>query len=282
MNKNIKFSLLSLALLVFTLSGCEKLETAEPISPSGYPVATITSDATSDVLKEGDIVTYTIKLDKMLDHDITFSFQLDDASSVDASDLEVSGDGEATIPAYSTDAQMIVKVLMDNVPEQEDESLIFELSVVGLDYRYTLKPETSKLSQSFTVKNINDPSLLTVMFGWNTEEDIDMVTFSDTPTNPLTPWGDGGATGANPETDTSIWLADPVGSYYVNIMDWGVDSFNYTFTIGYPDQTIQVIEGTFDRANFVNDPWTAWGGSYDSYRVLEVNNDGTTFTVLEL
>ena len=99
----------------------------------------------------------------------------------------------------------------DNVPESEDESFNFEIGVFGVEQRYTLKPETSKLGQSFTVKSYNDPTLLTIMFGWDTEEDIDMVTFSDTPTNSMIPWENGGATSANPETDTSIWLADPVG-----------------------------------------------------------------------
>jgi len=77
-----------------------------------------------------------------------------------------------------------------------------------------------------------------------------------------------------------------VGTYYVNVMDWdaGID-FDYTFTLGYPDGSVEVITGIFtgtDKSGYVNDQWTAWGGSYDSYRILQVVNDGTKFTVTEL
>ena len=84
----------------------------------------------------------------------------------------------------------------------------------------------------------------------------------------------------------SIWLSDPVGTYYVNIMNWGEPNFDYKFSLGHPDGTVQVIENTFESDNlgkYTNDNWLAWGGSgYDSFRVLKVVNDGTKFVVTEL
>ena len=121
------------------------------------------------------------------------------------------------------------------------------------------------------------------MFGWDTDDDIDIVTWSNTATYPMTEWGDGGATGDNPEFDKSIWLADPPGTYYVNIMNWDVPTFNYTFTLGYPDGAVEVITGTFDSADpGILDVWNAWGDPYDSFRTLEVEVTATAITVKEL
>ncbi len=71
----------------------------------------------------------------------------------------------------------------------------------------------------------------------------------------------------------------------VFIYNLATSSFDYTFTLGYPDGSVQIIEGTFDSddlGKYTMDVWTAWGGGYASYRILKVVNDGTKFVVTAL
>ncbi len=277
MRKKINI-ILSVMLMVFGLSGCYEQDVVDPITPGnyGYTSATITTDFTDAEVTEGESISYTVKLDKPIEYDLTF-------------DLKVDGDADAleykplVIPAYSTEGVMVINFPNDGIPSA-DKNVSIEMGVFNVNYKYILT-DTEYPTLDLTVKNVNDPTLLTIMFSWPTSDDIDIVTWSDTDEYPMTEWGDGGATGANPEFDTSIWLSDPVGTYYVNIMHWGAPSFDYTFTIGHPDGSIQIIEGTFDSDNldqYIMDPWTAWGDSYDSYRILKVVNDGTKFVVTAL
>lgn len=281
MRKYINFIIISLVLVVFGLTGCYEQEVADIVSPDGYAVAAITPDFTGDI-SEVDTITYTVTLDKMRDFSTTFTAKIDEeASSLSSDYYEVI---DAVIPAYGLEAQLTIIFMDDGIPSPEAKNLKFEIGNYDIYEKYTLNETTEFLSQDISVKNYNDPTLLTIIFSWPTDDDMDIVTWSDTDDYPLTEWGDGGATGANPEMDQSIWLADPLGTYYVNIMDWGVGAFDYKFTLGHPDGSVQIIEGTFSGVydDYVNDPWTAWGGAYDSYRVLKVVNDGTKFVVTEL
>ncbi len=279
MRKYINFIKISLVVMVFGLSGCYEQEVAPIVEPGGlgYTSATITTDFTGTEVKEGETITYMVKLSKPIEYDLTFKLKVSgDADAIEYEDL--------TIPAYATEGEMVINFVNDGIPSSEDKSVSFEMGIFNVNYQYLLT-DTDYPSLDLTVKNVNDPTLLTIMFGWASEDDIDIVTWSDTDTYPMTPWGDGGATGSNPEFDKSIWLSDPVGTYYVNIMHWGAPSFDYKFTIGHPDGSVQIIEGTFDSDNldqYTMDPWTAWGGSYASYRILKVVNNGTKFVVTAL
>ncbi len=276
MRKHFKYLIIGLVLTAFGVTGCDDDDVSAPISPADYPVATFTTDFVGNEITEGETLTYTITIDKPIEYDLHFSVKYD--GTVDQGDFEELED--AVIPAYSTTVDISIPFLMDDVPE-DTETMSIEIGEFNLGTRYFLNTSTVNLIQELTVVNKNDPTLLTILFDWSNDEDIDIVTWSATEGE----WGDGGATGAQPETDKSIWLDDPVGTYYVNIMDWGSPTFDYTFTLGHPDGTNQVITGTFDADNldmYINDTWTAWGGGYDSYRVLKVENDGSKFTVTKL
>ena len=217
----------------------------------------------------------------MIDRSITFSADIL-SGTADESDYVIE---PATLLPYTKEVKMYIIGVEDDSPEAE-ETVKFDITVPSIADKYLLNPSVTFPTVDLKIANVNDPTLLTIVFSWPTEDDMDIVTWSDTDENPLTEWGDGGATGSNPEIDKSIWLSDPVGNYYVNIMDWdaGID-FNYTFTLGHPDGSVTTITGTFqgtDKSIYTNDPWTAWGDSYDSYRVLKVVNDGTKFTVTKL
>ncbi len=283
MKKYISYKLLGLALIVAGMISCDTAsQDVEPIiSPDGYPLATITALGSGTTINEGDTLVYSVTLDKMLDRAVTFSVVIT-GGTADEDDFVAE---PLVLGPYAKEGKLYIIAQEDDVPEQ-DETFDFRIAIESIAERYLVNPSTVFPSGKVTIKNQNDPTLLTIMFSWPTDDDMDIVIWSDTDDYPMTEWGDGGATGSNPEVDKSIWLADPLGTYYVNIMDWdaGID-FDYTFTIGHPDGSVQVIEGTFtgtDKSGYINDPWTAWGGSYDSYRVLQVVNDGTSFTVTAL
>ena len=283
MKKYISYKIIGLALIVIGFAACDTAsQDTEPIvSPDKNPLPTFTASGSNSV-NEGSVFKYTITLDKMLDRSLTFTPIITGGTATDGDDFVIE---PATLPPYTKTGELIVDVIADDVPET-NETLTFTVEISSLGEKYLVNPATTFPTANLTLVNKNDPTLLTIVFSWPTEDDMDIVTWSDTDENPLTEWGDGGATGSNPEIDKSIWLSDPVGNYYVNIMDWdaGID-FNYTFTLGHPDGSVTTITGTFqgtDKSIYTNDPWTAWGGSYDSYRVLKVVNDGTKFTVTKL
>lgn len=285
MRNLIKFNLIGLLLIFAGLVSCDLLETAEqdasPVSsPDGYPVASFTSSISGTTVTEGDTVVYTITTDRMIDRAITFDARLIDGNVTDH-DYAVL---PAVLQPYSKSVKLYIIFFDDGVPMAASKTAKFEIGVYGIAEKYLLNPSQQFPTISYTIKNYNDPTLLTIIFNWDSADDIDIVTWSDTPEYPATEWGDKGATTAKPEIDKAIWLSDPKGTYYVDIMDWDAPKFNYTFTLGHPDGSVQTITGTFDRAtkNYTVDNWTAWGGSYPSYRVLKVVNDGTKFVVTKL
>ena len=281
MIKYIKLPIISLVLIVFGFFGCNQDEDpAAPISPAGYPVATFSTDLTASVI-EGDIITYTITTDKMLDVGVDFTARQTGGTAVEHEDFEF---GAVELAPYSTEIDLEIVILNDGVMDDtKSVSLEFEVGAFDLGNQYLLNPTTVNPTGSTTITNGNDRSLLIIELSWSDEAmDYDMVIWKD---NPLIEHADGGATLANPEIDKSI-LTGESGTYFVNIMHWGQPNFEYTFKIGHTDGSIQTITGTFDSDNadavYTNDPWTAWVGSYDSYRILKVVNDGNKFTVTTL
>jgi hypothetical protein len=286
MRKYIVYKIVGLALLVVAFAGCDTAsQDVEPVvSPDDYPMVVFQSDATGTTVHEGDTVTFTITFDKMIDRSVTFHVKQTGGTAEEDVDYVVE---TATIQPYSLEAELRIIFIMDDIPETEDLSFQGVIEVPSLADKYLVNPDVVYPTMDYTLKSVNDPTLLTIMFSWPTEDDIDIVTWSDTEDYPMTEWGAGGATGANPEFDKAIWLSDPPGTYYVNIMHWGAPPFDYTFTLGYPDQTVEVITGRFDSDHlekYTLDWWTAWGGDpgYDSYRILKVENDNSKFTVTKL
>lgn len=266
-------------LMLGGLASCYETDLSPTIDPADYPMATFTTTTGSSVT-EGDQMIIDVVLDKPLEWSVSFDV-VDITGTADDHDYVVSG-GE--IAAFAKSTQIVIDFSKDELVE-ETENLSFAIEIHDdLAKKYLLNPETTYPSFEVDVNNSFNPNWLTINFSWAGDDDFDIVTWSDTESYPLTEWGAGGATGANPEIDNSIWLADPAGTYYVNVMDWGVGAFDYTFTIGHPDGTMQVINGTFtgEYDSYVNDAWTAWGGSYPSYRLLQVENDGEKFVVTEL
>jgi len=283
MKKYIKYKLYGLLLFLFAFASCETADAdvSPIISPLNKPVVTVTPNFSHTPI-EGETVTYSITLDKTIDRSITFTPMVTGgtAGEHDYEPLE-----SVVLEGYTKSVDFPV-VIINNHEPNSSKNLEIQLEILGIAEKYLVHPDTTIPVIDLNWDDYYNPTLLVVYFSWDTDDDMDMVTMSDTADYPLEPWGAGGATSANPEVDESIWLADPLGDYYVDLIDWdeGV-TFNYTFTVVHPDASIQTFTGIWNPANsgdYFADTWLASWGSPAAYRLLKVVNDGTKFVVTAL
>ena len=281
MKKYIIYNLLGLFLVSFLWVSCDQAEqdVSPIISPDNNPTVTITSDRTSN-LEEGETITFTITFDKPIEETVTFAPIV--GGSLDDHDYEMPE--SVILQPYTTSVDFQIDLIEDYEIEGQ-ETLTVQFDIPGIAEEYLVQPGTVFEVFEYVVNDFVDPNKLVINFAWDTDDDFDIVTYSDTPTYPATLWGTGGATGANPEIDTSIWLDDPAGTYYVCILDWGTGTnWDYTYTIAHPDGTVQTIEGTFNGTTY---PYTyfvgpsSWG-SPNAYKILKVENTNAYFTVTAL
>ncbi|MBN1117021.1 MAG: hypothetical protein JXA77_07450 [Bacteroidales bacterium] len=269
--------LLSIALVVFALSSCEKpQEVADPISPDGYPVVTFTTDFSGTSVTEGDTIIYSISIDKMLDRQLRFAPIILDGTGDDHDIIY----NEAAIAPYTTETELMIVFAADDYPEVA-ETMQIEIGLERLAEKYLVNPSTTNPVLDLTVNNYNDPSVLTIAFEWDGEDnDIDIVAgyvYNDT----LWGWGYA-ASSDNPEILTSIWPDDPDGTYLVGLDPYHVEGsgFNYVVSIGYPDQSVGFFSGYFDLNSTGTYTYDyVYDYEWPVYRFLEVVNRGGTFTV---
>lgn len=278
-----KIKYLGLALLLTGFVSCDSEEqSVDPIiSPDYKPKVTVTSNYTGTA-KEGDNIVYTISFDKPIDRSVTFTPKIVGGTAELHEDFEI--DETVTLEPYTKSVKFTVALTKEYLIEPT-ESIDIQLEIESIADKFLVHPDTKFAPIKINFTSYVDPTLLTINFAWNNDLDMDMLIYSDTSTYPATLWGTGGATGANPEIDHSIWLEDPTGDYYVTILDWGEGvNFNYTFTLLHPNGTVQTITGTFDGTNY---PYTyfvgpsSWG-SPNAYKILKVVNDGTKFVVTKI
>ncbi len=277
MLKKIKYNLIGLALLIILgVTGCKKDDVTEPISPDGYPMVTYVVDV-DDQIREGEILTYTITTDKMLDRALTFSAKFLDGT-VDENDYVIT---PGVIQPFTNETKVTIEFLNDGMIEVP-ETMKFEIGIFGIADKNLINPKNVNPVKEVT---INPPTSLDISFSWNSADDIDFVIFKDSDAALLaTPFSSKGATTANPEI-SSIDLS-ATGTYFVNVIHWGMPSFDYTFKFGRSNATIDSITGTFTSDNlgaYYIDLWTGWPGyCFSSYRMLKIVNDGTSFVVTEI
>lgn len=281
MRKYFKLPIISLALIVLVFSSCEELEMAEPISTEDYPVATFTTDFTGTEVTEGDTITYTIIMDKMMDTDVKFSVDLDASSTANAMDYIAE---DVTIAAYSTEAVMQIIIVSDNYPEVT-ENLKIEVGCFVLGQRYTLNPTTENGMQDLSIINVNYPGALTVGVLWADDHDdwdaylIDEAGAGAVYGETTYDWtGYAGATGADPEImiymDGALPWTMPDGVYYVDVDPWAVAAnvTDFEISVGHADQSVDVYNFTFDNAKTADYPMT-WG-----FSAVKIVRAGDTFT----
>lgn len=284
MRKNNILSILSLALIVLGFSSCYEQEVVDPISPADYPTATITPNFSGDVV-EGDTITYTVTLDKMVDFDLPFTFQLDELSEITDHDVEIT---DAVVAAYSTEATISVIILDDGAPNF-DKKLVGEVGCLDIGFRYALNEATENIMVDMTIKNNYDTSAVVVAFGWdNPANDIDLFGIYDNAGTNVD-WALAG-TANNPEVMATISVdhpeygPDPDGDYFITIDPYYMEgtSFNWYALVGYPDGAVEEFTGVFDLNlidTYTVDYFAYW--DVNTYRVLVLNRAGNSYSATQ-
>ena len=286
MKKYININIMMLAMLSILAVGCNQDDDpSDPISPDGYPVATITADTDIDgsTVDEGTMIAYTFTTDKMQAIDVAVSAVQTGGTAVEHVDFEFI---EGSIGAYTTEATVYVQILDNGIP-QESRTLEFEVGAQELGTRYTLNPSSDRMTVSTTINNVNADDRLTVSFEWVDPEhhsDFDLLVESLT----YGSWSVDGGTGNNPEIDASVgtqWDADP--NAYDDTYIFGVDPYDvgdqvteYTVSVGHPDGTVEIFTGSFDlnaTADYPSTYFAYWG--VDIYNILSVVKSGNTYDV---
>ncbi len=126
--------------------------------------------------------------------------------------------------------------------------------------------------KEITIKNVNDPSGLTCIVGWdNHDDDWDLMIVDEAITGEYT--GYMGATGANPEM--AVFANDsPDGTYYAELDPYDVVNEVITFDIalGHPNGSVEFHKLKMDVANIANYPIGA------GLRIVKIVKVGETFT----
>lgn len=242
-------------------------------------MVSVTPDVLSGDVNEGDVITYTINMDKAVTVNVGFVAVLK-GGTADAADITL---GSATISKYNTSTTISVSINDDSFPEF-DETAIITIEADGVTSGYSVHPDSNIPNYSYNIISPVDPSDLIVGLEWDTTSapDIDMVSFNGT-----TEW-DNQATGDHPEVKNLVWGVDPDGTYFLGIdpyeVEAGVASFSYKWTLGQPDGSITVIEGTFDYENRDTIYTTAASAALGStiYLLVQVEKTGTTYVATGL
>jgi|WetSurSiteA1Bulk_404760.scaffolds.fasta_scaffold00460_10 hypothetical protein len=279
MRKYLIYNLAALALAVGSLISCDApdQEVSPVISPDTKPMATFTANMSTTSVEEGDTLILTITTDKMIERALTFA-PIIEGGTADELDYTIVGSAgtSAVLAPYTNSIQMLIIFTEDNFPEVS-EDLQLEIGVYSIAEKYLLHPDYENLALDLTITNKNDPTALTIAFGWpNHDEDIDLFSFFGTEA-----WG-AAASSDNPEIDRSIWTTDPDGTYYSGIDPYDVtgDPIEYTVSLGYPDGTVEFLTGTFDPQNldaYTQDYFEPW--DIYTYRILEIEKTGETYDV---
>jgi hypothetical protein len=282
MRKIIKFKLIGLALIIAGMVACDTA--SQEVSPivkpdlNSYPTVTGLTLENTGAIAEGDTIIYTIAISSPISRSLTFQPIVDETAStlVEHEDFDFLG---VTINPWQTEAELWIITYQD-IEIEPAGKIAFTLEVQSIAEKYLLHPDNVFPSIEVTV---NPPRCLDIIMEWNSDDDIDFVVYKDETASLINvPYSALGATSSASEADNSINLSD-VGTYYISILHWGAPSFDYTFTLGKPDATVQTITGTFtsdDLRAYYLDVWYGWAPDYyDSYRVLKVVNNGTSFTV---
>jgi hypothetical protein len=267
-----------LALLAVVVAGCDTAsQDVEPvISPDNYPVATFTTDFTGETVTEGDTISYVITVDKQLDKSITFHVIPDTGNVADDHDYAYE---PAVLQPYTSEVSMMVIVPQENLVEPS-ETFSFEIGPTSLADKYLLNPSTENPVHDLTIINVNVEGKLTINMDWNNHDDNDFGVYSET----AGLWSLDGATGDQPEIDMTIWNSDPDGDYYLGIWDWGNPAFDYVFTFGLDDNSMDVIEGTFNPTT-APDLYDTFLYSEDYppfYKVIKVTKSGSSYTYTKM
>jgi len=242
MRKKILYNILGVFAILLAFTSCDEQDVSAPVGTDDYPTAIFTTDFTGTEINEGDMITYQITLDKVSEHDQTFTLKTSGTADMN----DVSYPEKVIIPAYTTQGEFVIEFAADKVPE-DVETFSFELGQFKLSTRYFLNPKTVNPKMDLTlVSPPNDEDGLTIACRWdNDDDDWDLMIIDEAVTDEWTGWA--GATGDNPEI-TLLANATVDGTYYVELDPYDIsnDVVNFNINLGHPDQTNQFFTFMFE------------------------------------
>src|SRR5699024_1104191 len=195
---------------------------------------------------EGDTLIYNISLDKPLEKPV--SFGLTQAGGDSNADDYIAPDIE--IPAFEGDTTFQFQVIfpVDDIPE-ESETISYTIESRGVGTKYSLNPDSKFTSmEGLSIENHNNPNGLSVVLDWeNPADDLDLYGYVYVGGTYL--GLENGATGDRPETILEVNGLAGVWYYSIDPYEYEQPVINYSFAIGYPDQTVEFYEGSFDASN---------------------------------
>ncbi len=268
--KNVK--LLCLAIIMLSSYGCSNKQDVAPIQdPTNYPLVTITPMEDYSNITEGDVLEFTIEVDKFFDQDIDFSVVVNETSTGREQDISVEG---GTFVAFTQSTSIVIEILADNYPEV-DESYSMEISAAeDKSYNFQLSPNSDVEQLDFTVANVNTADVLTLGAYWEDDhDDWDMYLF-DSDGNQMD--GYEGATGSDPEIIEGIIDNNTTDGVYDILLDaYDVENEVTTFelSIAKPNGDVEVIITTIDLSS---DEEPQINGLY---RIATITKSGSSFSL---
>lgn len=243
---NTNFIIWFMLLAAFGMVSCDEglntADTADPISTDNYPTLSFSTDFEGNEVAEGDTIMYQVTTDKPFENPVSLELSVSGDNVVDH-DVENT---EVEFPAFSADTvEFPVIFAMDDIPEETKE-LTYTIEDQDIGTQYTIHPDTEFPEQTVTVENVNDPNGLTVALDWeNSADDLDLYgllyvdgSYADINVN--------AATADKPET--LVEDTGEEGEWYYTIDPFEVEQeeVNYTLSVGYPNQEVEIFEGSFN------------------------------------
>ncbi|MFC2151681.1 hypothetical protein ACFLSE_04065 [Bacteroidota bacterium] len=303
MRKNILYNLIGLALLVGSIVSCDTA--SQDVSPivapdDSYPVVTGITLENTGTITEGDVITYTITINKPIDRALKFSAVLDTnlTTLVEHVDFDFTG---GTIEAWETETELQIVTIQDVYPES-DGVIAFQLTLASLAEMYLVHPDNVMPSASATVANYTSDELF-LEFHWDVDVylpgigtypaganvDWDIFMSPDATYDPNDPWASVdytyyAATGSEPEEIELTGAAD--GDYVFWADLWSNGFWGYGATTEIPITTMVMKPGIFvlsiaqDPATIINAGTAGYlEGGAASATCVKVTIAGTTYTV---
>ncbi|MFY0601685.1 MAG: hypothetical protein JXR03_18575 [Cyclobacteriaceae bacterium] len=255
-------------LLIVLLASCYSGQDVAPIdSPDDNPVVTVEPGGDYSSPKEGDVLVYTISVDKFVTQAIDFGVELSESSTVTSSDYTVEG---GTLEPFAESTILTVTILADDFPEP-DETFSFEINAsADIAYNFQLSPNGDVEASNVTVSNVHDETAVTIAIAWpDSSDDWDVYVNDEDDATVAS-----AETGADPEIMLLAADSDD-GDYFVEAAAWAVEATvtDFTVSINYPDGSLEEFTMTFD--NSLTDNYTE-GAS--GWRLMTITKSGSSFS----
>ena len=145
---SIRTAMIAFVICVISCTPEQEVAPIEP--PDDNALITITPDAAYSTVREGDELSYTITVDKMLSHSVEFTPVFTSLSTADGDDIEVVG---GKLEAYAMSTTIMIIISADAIPETI-ENLKFEISAKEDYYwNWQLHPDSDREMVDVTIND---------------------------------------------------------------------------------------------------------------------------------